>query len=503
VNEHELTNDHFKPSVFEDDAGFPLVTIEGANGIQHGPVPLVGFDTHAIFCRRMKRFCQPINVRCYTPIQNGLHLEPDDKWSQITVGVVLKLVDDRLRFTFKMAELCEREDQTHRLCNGHLLPGPMTVGREGEVPLPMGTDAMFSPADAPAMTDGFLIYGEQPRWELLPMQPVASIGENGNDIVAVATECPEDAIVRFRTDGNGAGGIDMGACLREHWIDPVDGMDRSIGFVPAAFEIDQFHTNARTLRRHIVDDLNVKPISEQVKESPAVEQLTRSITGKAFYGVLDEGHGLDRRRLCGLRRQSALPELSPRTRWSPARSRGGVERVLKAVARTYGGVTTECEFLYATRHCAAVCMPGDHRNIGRPLERHQSLRLNLKRVPLSFLAVSGLIMSYKRFSSKNRKAASVDVLLMGMLPHHGDTVAQDRQQGGQQHSGFEAALAKSMKIVYDQVRVKYCQLKAKQILGWRRHDDGTEASAVGDGTMVRSDIRYETVNGDGEEVRFS
>jgi hypothetical protein len=646
ANKHELSNGQLKLSVSENDKGFPLVTLEGANGIQHGPVPLVGFDTHVIFCQRVEQFCQPIKVRRYAPIKNGLHLELYDKWSQITVGVVLKLVNDRLRFTFKMAELYEREAETHRLFNVHFLPGLMTVDRQGEILLPLDTGAMLSPADAPAMSEQFLIYGEQPRWELLPMLPVSSVGESGNGIVAVATECPEDASVRFWTDGKGAGGIDMGACLREHWIDPVDRMDRSIEFVPAAFEVDQLHATAQTLRRHIVEDLKVKPISEQVKESPAVEQLTRSITGKVFYGVLDEGTGSARigdpthgeyipsttceeaieifrkikasgvdsynnqavgyipnghdgsypshdrfdERIGGregflemveegkklgftinvhdnynegyesspdfdwkwcfhdvygmpqkrgawgggqayLFNMNALPEDMVEGAFARMKALGltgvgyvdavgnplyrnyhpehggprrdhaeGIERVLKAAARTYGGVTTECGFLYAARHCAAVCMPGNHRTIGRSLPGHQALRLNLQPVPLYALSVSGLIMIYKRVSGDNPKAAIMDMLLMGMLPHHGDTVAHDRQQGGHRHNAFDEALAKSMKMVYDLVCVKYRHLKEQQILRWRRHDDGSEETTFADGTVVKADVSQAILSINGEEI---
>ncbi|MBC2603183.1 DUF5696 domain-containing protein [Puniceicoccus vermicola] len=645
TNNYEFSNGIIRLRVFESDEGYPLVTIEGENRVQYGPVPLVGFDTHVIFCQRVERACQPIQVRRCTRIRDGFHFELHDQWSQITAGIVLQLVGDRLVATFKTSELYERENESYRLFNVTLLPGLMRVGREGQIILPLGTGLSISPEKAPAMSDRFLIYGEQPRWELLPMLPVTSTGENGNGIVSMATQCPEDASVRFWTDGRGNGGVDMGASLREHWIDPVDRMDRSVEFVPTTFETDQLHTTAHTLRRHIVEDLKVKPVSEQIKESEAVDKLVRSVTGKMFFGVLDQGTGGARlgdpthgeyisNTTCqeaieifqkikaagvdGYNSQSVgyIPnghdgsypshdrfdsriggregflemveegkklgftinvhdnynegyESSPDFDWKwcfhdvycmpqkrgawgggqaylfnmkhlpeemvegalgrmkglgltgvgyvdalgnplyrnydpdrggPRRDHAqGIERVLKASADTYGGTTTECGFLYAARHCVAVCMPGNHRHIGSAV--HQALPVELKPIPLYALSVSGLILVYKKFDQS--KSDVIDMLLMGQLPHHGDTVARDQVQGGHRHKPFNDALAKNMKVVYDLVCVKYRHLKEQQILRWQLNDDGSEETTFADGTVVKADLSRETLFINGEEISFS
>jgi len=641
MHSYELKNDHVRVTVSENKDGFPVVTMERSNGGRYGPVPLVGFDTYLSFCERIESPGQPVRVRQWTPIEQGLHLELYDRGSQISVGLLLELAGERLRLTLKMSELAERDDSAWRLYGVRFLPGLMTVGEGGSVLLPLSCGRMFSPAGAPPMEDTFLIYGEQKRWELLPMLPVASVGACGEGVIAVAAQCPEDASVRVWTDGKGRGGIDMGACLRENWTDPVDTMDRTIEFVPAPLDPDLLHTTARILRRHVVEDLGMRPIAERAGESEWIRYLTGAMTVKLFFGVLDQGcgrahpqdpsHGqylncmtfaeataaLKKIKAAGvdaLLTESVgfLPnghdgcypshdcfdtriggrdgfsrmveagkklgfamnvhdnynegyEISPdfdwrwcshdihgqpqqRGRWGGGQSylqcmralpedrvegalarmkamglsgtgyidaignplyrnyhlehggprrhhAEGIERVLKAAGATYGGVSTECGFLYAARHCTTVCMPSAHYQ-AHGIRAHWPLgSVDLELVPLYLLALSGLLMIDRHGHGKR---GIIEQLLLGLHPHFGDFTMRHAGCGIQ---AFNDKLVREMKFTYDTVCTTFRHLQGQRVIRWEKNADGTEQTAYADGTDVRADFAGETVAVNGAKLK--
>lgn len=286
----QLTDDQISVTLdLQDDQ--PHLTLEhAATGMRWGPAPLLELDVFNGMGLCLDRPRIPC-VRHATPIENGVHLDLFDRFHQIVLGAVLKVRDGRLAVRVRMSEWVEHDDDVYRLYTAHILPGMMQVGEEGDLLLPLSPGRRISPAGKPEVTDQFLIYGEQSRWQLLPMLPVVSVGAKEAGLAAVATRCAEDANVRVWTDGQGNGGIDAGACLRQNWIDPVDQMDREIEFVPLTPKPDLLHATAEALRRHVVEDMGMKTLAERAEESEAVRYLFKAPGMKMRFGVRNQGIG--------------------------------------------------------------------------------------------------------------------------------------------------------------------------------------------------------------------
>ena len=286
----QLTNDHISVTLdVQDDEPF-LSLHHAETGREWGPVPLVELDVYNAMGQCLDR-PRPVRVQQTTPLEDGVHVELFDRFHQIVLGMVIKIREGRLAVRMSMSEWVEHDDDVYRLYTAHVLPGIMSVGPEGDILLPLHCGRRISPADKPEITDQFLIYGEQSRWQLLPTLPVVSVGAKKTGLAAVATSCAEDANVRVWTDGQGEGGVDAGACLRQNWIDPVDELDREIEFVPITPSPDLVHATADVLRRHVVEDMGMKTLAKRAEESETVRYLFKAPSMKMRFGVRNQGIG--------------------------------------------------------------------------------------------------------------------------------------------------------------------------------------------------------------------
>lgn len=257
-----------------------------------GPAPLAEFDIYSSMEQRVERALP--RVVGLKRADDAIHVTLEARQYDITVGIRLSIRDDRLVVQLPWADVKERDAGMYRLFTVRLLPGLMRVGPSGQVLLPLSSGVMFSPAGKPAVSDQFLIYGEQSRWELLPMLPVASVGEGGSALIALATGCAEEAQLTVTTDGCGHGGIDLGSSYRQNWPDPVDACDRAFALVPRQVAVDLLHESADVLRRHVVEELGKPTLRQRAEESKVVAELMSAYTMKLFFGVTNQGAGMAR-----------------------------------------------------------------------------------------------------------------------------------------------------------------------------------------------------------------
>lgn len=240
-------------------------------------------------CRMNQRVIRdrPLRLEQATQVNNQLHLT----LMSIAYGLRMKLqisLDDAsggLRVQLPMAELEELDSDVYRLHTVHILPGLLEVPREGTGLLSLSSGLEFSPVGQPVMDDSFLIYGEQPRWELLPVLPAAAVGNHKTGTAVLATRCPYDTLLRVRTDGNGGAWIDAGFSLRQAWTDPVDHEDRELRYQLFDATPDLLHGAAGVMRRYITDELGKPSLAQRAKESPEVAQMLKAMTMKLFFGI--------------------------------------------------------------------------------------------------------------------------------------------------------------------------------------------------------------------------
>ncbi len=258
------------------------------SGKRWGPVPLLSLD---VFDKPLKRV-EHVDDWCVEhveAVEHGLRVIVSDRPHSIEVGLWLRLYDGELSVLLAPAEVYERDPVMYRLFAVDILPGLLTV-ENGTLLLPLNTGMLCPTADAPAVRDRFLIYGEQERWELIPLLPYCAGWDDGRGLMALASQGACDAECRVATDGRGAGTTGFAITLRRLWIDPVDYALREIRFIPMPHSADPVGFCAKRLRRHIMDDLGKKTLVERAAESPQVAYLLDAYIMKMFHGIEYAGY---------------------------------------------------------------------------------------------------------------------------------------------------------------------------------------------------------------------
>lgn len=266
-----------------------ITTLE--NGAIWGPVPLVALEVYDKALKRVVRVenWQTIHVE---RVEDGFHVLMADSAHGIEAGIWLRHQQGELSCLVPVAEIYERDPAMFRLFSLDVLPGLITV-RNGTLLLPINTGLLCPTASCPAVEDRFLIYGEQERWELTPTLPYCAGWKPGGGIMALARQGAADAECRVRTDGSSGGTTGFALSLRRFWPDPVDFTTREIRFVPIPAEGDPLAFCANRLRRHIMEDLGKKTLSERAEESPEVAYMMDAYIMKLLHGVENFGYMMD------------------------------------------------------------------------------------------------------------------------------------------------------------------------------------------------------------------
>lgn len=219
----------------------------------------------------------------------GLHLTVYDRLRDIYLGVWLAVRDGELRVVVPPAELREGRPELYRLFAVDLLPGLMACGGKGSVFLPLQSGCVFQASGQPEMTEHFMIYGDQERWELDALLPVCAVKEPAGGLMAMAVQGAADMRCNVVTDGRGGARVNFAAVFREQWPAPVDYGERELVFTPLAKAAPLEVTVAKRLRRHVMEDLGKPTIKQRAEESPQVAYLLKSYIMKLFFGMQQVG----------------------------------------------------------------------------------------------------------------------------------------------------------------------------------------------------------------------
>ena len=258
------------------------------NGLQWGPVRL--FDLE-VYCKDEFR---AVRESCYcidelTEVEPGrIHVTVRHARFGIRVGLWFWIDDGELVVRMPIPEVYEDRAQ-RRLFSVILLPELMQAGSSGEMLLPLNTGCLSFPKDKPKLRDRFMIYGEQPRWELVPMLPVCAVMNPNGGLMAMATGAAAETECHVATDGHGSGTLDLGMSLRQFWPDPVEWETREIRYRPIAAEADLLQCVGKRLRRHIIEDLGKRTLKQRIAESPELAYTMDSYTMKLFFAVENNG----------------------------------------------------------------------------------------------------------------------------------------------------------------------------------------------------------------------
>ncbi len=220
---------------------------------------------------------------------DGAHITVYDQLREVYLGLWLSVRDGELRVVIPPAEMREGRGELFRIFAVVLLPGLMRAGADGAVLIPLQSGCVFSPSGQPEISERFMIYGEQERWELNAMLPVCAAKGPDGGVMAMAVQGAAETRCDVHTDGRGGAGVGFASVFREHWPSPVDFGEREIVFTPLAKSAPLEVTVAKRLRRHVMEDLGKPTIKQRAEESPQVAYLLKSYIMKLFFGIQQVG----------------------------------------------------------------------------------------------------------------------------------------------------------------------------------------------------------------------
>ena len=282
----ELADDRLQMTLEAKAFGCECDLIERSSG-RRWTAPLLGLHVHHRGLRRSE-IVREFRIDAFEKEADGVHVVVADAFRRISFGLWLRLRDGELSVSCQPMELYEQENGLHRLFSVDLLPGLMRAEAGDALYLPLTTGALCDPAGKPAVSDRFLIYGEQERWELLPLLPFCAAWNAHGGIMGLAVRGAPDTICSVATDGAGSGSTGLGFSFRKRWHDPVDFRDREIRIVPLAPGDSPECSLAGRIRRHAMEDLGMRPLAERATESPEIRYALSAAIMKLFHGIQND-----------------------------------------------------------------------------------------------------------------------------------------------------------------------------------------------------------------------
>jgi hypothetical protein len=254
-----------------------------------GPVPLLELEVYSKAEFRTETL-REYRIDRVEEQGNAFHVLVGDAARGVRVGLWFRLVGDELAVLMQLSEVYEESSATYRLFSVVVLPGLMAVAGAGSrMLLPLNSGVLSFPANKERLRDRFMIYGEQSRWELLPMLPVCGVQDAVSGLVALARQGAEETECHVATDGKGGGSVGFGFSLRQHWPDPVEKATRELRIRGLAAKDSLIVAAAKRVRRHVIEDHGKPTLKERAAASPELASLVPSYTMKLFYAVENRG----------------------------------------------------------------------------------------------------------------------------------------------------------------------------------------------------------------------
>lgn len=280
----KLTDGALSITIERRESSLQLVVSDLATKQTWSAVPLLEIEVYSKAEFRAQRV-REFRIDQVQQEDAGLHLTVGHSYWGIRLGLWLSIVDGELVVRMPISEIYEDRIATRRLLGVLVLPGLLSAGPEDQMLLPLNTGCLCSPKDKPVLSDRFMIYGEQKRWELLPTLPVAAVHGRAGGLMVLASSAAAEAECHVATDGQGHGQVTFGLTLRQDWPDPIEWETRELRYRPIPSQDDVLVHVAGRLRRHISEDLGKPSLKQRIEESPELGYLMKGYSMKLFFGV--------------------------------------------------------------------------------------------------------------------------------------------------------------------------------------------------------------------------
>jgi hypothetical protein len=210
-----------------------------------------------------------------------------DSFFGITAFILFSIKAGELVVEIPSDRILEQNKEVALLSGIHILPDLIEVNPavKGHLVVPMQTGILCWPERHQRYRDAFLIYGQQNRWEDLPLVPCCgAVREQASSaLMVIAAQGDCDAECRVDLDGKGRGDVSFAMRYRYTPIDPVDPIDRRIVFVPLSGEAANYAGMGRRMFRHIQEVSGRKPIAERIAGNSVLEYISTAYTVKIFH----------------------------------------------------------------------------------------------------------------------------------------------------------------------------------------------------------------------------
>ena len=263
-----------------------LTLRDQTSGQTWGPAPLVHLEVYDKAEFRVNTLTK-YRIDLVQQQPNGFRVILGDSFRRLQFALWVRIEQGELVVTLQVGELYENKSEVYRTFSAIILPGLLRTN--GQLVLPINSGILCNVAQKPKITDRFMIYGEQTRWELLPTVPVVAVQGAAGGLMILASGGAAETECHVTTDGAGQGEVAFGMSFRQFWPDPVEHETRVLRYAPIPAKADPVVFVAKRLRRHIVEDFKKPTLKQRMAESPELAYLHDAYIMKLFYAVEHNG----------------------------------------------------------------------------------------------------------------------------------------------------------------------------------------------------------------------
>ena len=290
---YQIEDDSLRLSVFRKDGEVLAEVTDLHSGALWGPTPALTLHVLSLLLQRTEEIKTP-DARI-SEANGGLSvtLSVDSQFFSVSATVQFTLENGELVATVPADRIEEKRPEIALLASVAVLPGLLRLSREipGYFVLPYRTGALCYPERHSRFREEFMIYGEQKRWELMPMLPCCGAVQDKpqSALLVIAAEGDCDTLCQVETDGLGGGKARLAQRYRETPIDPVDWIDRVLRFVPRRGADAGYAGMGRRMHQFVLAKAGRGTLAARAAQNPDIAYAAEAFVLKIMHASKEIG----------------------------------------------------------------------------------------------------------------------------------------------------------------------------------------------------------------------
>lgn len=290
---YQIEDSSLRLSVFQENGEVVAQVMDLQTGAMWGPTPVFTLHVLSVLLQRTEEMKTPHARISKDGGVLSVTLSVDDQFFSVSATVSFSLENGELVACIPTAQIEESRPQIALLDAIAVLPHLIRTRPEapGPLVLPYRTGALCFPERHSRFRESFLIYGEQKRWELMPMLPMCGAVQSRRDaaLMVIAEQGDCDAECQVETDGQGSGEARLALRYRYTPIDPVDPLDRVLRFVPLRGAEAGYAGMGRRLNQFVLKKAGRGTLAERAARNPDLAYAAEAFVLKIMHGSKEIG----------------------------------------------------------------------------------------------------------------------------------------------------------------------------------------------------------------------